>query len=131
MTPWGIRKKVKAALGLGGGGATKDETVSLTLVLPDGSEHPVRCEQGYTLVMASQSLETPIATNCPDGHCGHCAVEVVDATGLKAPSPAESAILKEKGCAEGVRLACHAKVQASGAKVKVRTVWTMESVKGA
>lgn len=130
MTPWGIRKKVKAALGIQTGGAAKEDTVSLTMILPNGSQHAISCEQGYTLVMASQSLETPIATNCPDGHCGHCAVDVVDATGLRAPSSAEATILKEKGHGADVRLACHAKVNASGAKIRVRNVWTMDSVKG-
>lgn len=130
MTPWGIRKKVKAALGFQAGGAAKEDRVDLTMLLPNGSQHAISCEQGYTLVMASQSLETPIATNCPDGHCGHCAVDVVDATGLRAPSAAEAAILKEKGYGADVRLACHAKVNASGAKIRVRNVWTMDSVKG-
>ena len=127
MTPWGIRKRIRAVLGKGDPSAA-DPRVELKLVLPDGREASVQCESGYTLVMASQSLETPIATNCPDGHCGHCAVEVLDATGLKEPSAAEAKILQEKG--SGMRLACHAKVVGSGARVKVRNVWTMDSVKG-
>lgn len=130
MTPWGIRSKLKAALGRGPSTPAADEQVSLTLVLPDGSEHPVRCEPRYTLSMASQSLETPIGTHCPDGHCGECRVDVIDDTGLLPPSPAEQRILAEKQLGPKVRLACHAKVGGSGAKVKVRHVWTMDSVRG-
>lgn len=130
MTPWGLRAKLKSALGRGQP-APADETVSLTLVMPGGQEHTVRCEPRYTLVMASQTLDTPIATNCPDGHCGDCAVDVLDATGLLPATPAEARILEEKKLGSGVRLACHAKVGGSGAKVKVRRVWTMDSVRGA
>lgn len=129
MTPWGIRNRIKSVLGRGPS-AKPDERVALTLILPEGRESKVQCEPGYTLVMASQSLETPIATHCPDGHCGECRVEVVDATGLKEPSSAESRLIQEKGYAATTRLACHAKVAGSGARVKVRNVWTMDSVKG-
>lgn len=127
MTPWGIRNRIKGALGLGK--AAKSEEVSLRLRLPDGAEHEVRCEPGYTLTMASQTLETPIATGCPDGGCGNCAVDVLDPTGLKEPSAAERKLLEEKKHGAGVRLACHARVQGSGARVGVRTVWRMEQTR--
>lgn len=130
MTPWGLRSKLKAALGRPPA-ARADETVSLTLVLPGGQEHSVRCEPKYTLVMASQTLDTPIATNCPDGHCGDCAVDVLEGAGLLPPTPAEARLLEEKKLGDRVRLACHTKVGGSGAKVKIRQVWTMDSVRGA
>lgn len=129
MTPWGIRNRLKGALGRAPAPSSTPQ-VELRLVLPDGDEHTVRCEVRYTLVMASQTLETPIATACPDGHCGKCAVDVLDGTGLAPPSPAEQRILTEFSLPADVRLACHAKVAASGAKVRVREVWTMSSVKG-
>lgn len=124
MTPWGIRNRIRNVLGLRSGSSV--EQVTLKLRLPDGSEHEVRCEPGYTLTMASQTLETPIATGCPDGGCGNCAVDVLEATGLKEPAAAEKKLLEEKKYAADVRLACHARVQGSGARVKVRTVWKME-----
>jgi len=130
MTPWGIRGKLKSALGRPSGPAKADDTLSLTIVLPTGAEHPVRCEARYTLVMASQTLETPIATGCPDGHCGTCTVEVIEGAGLTTPTSAEQKLLTEQGRASNIRLACHAKVIGSGAKVKVHQVWTMDSVKG-
>lgn len=127
MTPWGIRQKLKTALGISKGGAAgSDPMYSVTLVLPDGTEKNVRCEARYTLVMASQSLETPIATGCPDGHCGSCAVDVLSSTGLSAPLEAETKILAEKA-KPGQRLACHARVVGDGAKVKVGTVWSMDA----
>lgn len=129
MTPWGIRSKIKSALGRGGAKAAGDEAFSLTMVLPDGSEHPVRAEHRYTLVMASQSLETPIATGCPDGGCGGCGVEVLNDAGLSEPTENEAKLLKEKG-KPGHRLACHARVIGSGAKVRVSTVWSMDQTRG-
>jgi ferredoxin len=108
--------------------------VEVTLVLPDGSEHTVRCEPGYTLVMASQTLETPIHTQCPDGHCGLCQVEVLaGAEAMRPPSEAECALLDQVlGAARDprVRLACHARVVGSGARVRVAQVWHIESATG-
>ena len=129
MTPWGIRSKIKSALGRGSGQKAGGETLTLTMVLPDGSEHPVNAEHRYTLVMASQSLETPIATGCPDGHCGGCVVDVVSGAGLSEPTDNEAKLLKEKA-KPGQRLACHARVVGSGAKVKVTTVWSMDGTRG-
>lgn len=129
MTPWGIRAKIKGALGRGPTAPREDERFSLTFVLPNGSEYGVKCESRYSLVMASQMLETPIATGCPDGHCGGCAVDVIDGSGLAEPAATEAKLLTEK-CKPNQRLACHARVIGNGAKVKVLTVWTMDDIKG-
>jgi ferredoxin len=129
MTPWGIRSKIKAALGRGGTTAKNDEQYTLTMVLPDGREQSVNAEKRYTLVMASQSLETPIATGCPDGGCGTCTVDVVDGRGLAEPTEAERKLLAEKA-KPGQRLACHARVIGSGAKVKIGAVWSMDQTRG-
>jgi ferredoxin len=132
LTPWGLRGRLKSALGRGGTGVTTPiEQVEVRFVMPDGSEHLVRCEARYTLVMASQTLETPIATGCPDGHCGGCTVEVLDGEGMLPPSPAEARVLAEKQIPANQRLACHAKLGSSGARVAVREVWTMDSTRGA
>jgi ferredoxin len=127
MTPWNIRSKIKSALGRKE--PVRDETFRLTLVLPDGSAHEVSAEQRYTLVMASQSLETPIATGCPDGGCGGCGVDVLDERGLAPPTDAEAKLLREKG-KPGQRLACHARIVGSGARVKVYSTWSMEQTAG-
>lgn len=132
MTPWGIRNRIKGMLGGGAGAAKATEQVTVRMVLPTGAEHEVRCEPRYTLVMASQTLETPIATGCPDGHCGGCNVDVLEgADALAPPTPAERRILDEKWKDKpNTRLACHAKVAGSGAKVKVYNIWTMDTTRG-
>ncbi len=127
MTPWNLRKRIKSALGRTE--PERDETYTLTLILPDGTAHEVKAEARYTLVMASQSLETPIATGCPDGGCGGCGVDVVDERGLAAPTDAEAKLLREKG-KPGQRLACHARINGSGARVKVLSTWSMEQTAG-
>lgn len=128
MTPWGIRKRIKSALGRSGP-AEREASYTLTLVLPDGSAHEVRAEERYTLVMASQSLETPIATGCPDGHCGNCAVDVLEDKGLAAPSEAEAKLLREKA-RPGQRLACHARVVGGGGRFRVHQTWSMATTAG-
>lgn len=129
MTPFGLRNKLKSILGRSGPVERADERVPLTFTTPDGKVTEVRSELRYTLVMASQTLEKPIATGCPDGHCGHCVVDVLDATGLGEPSAAEAKLLAEKP-EKNIRLACHARVVGPGAKIKVREVWSMDSVRG-
>lgn len=132
MTPFGLRKRLKGALGLGGREASTSRRV--TFVLPDGQEQGVEAEDRYTLVMASQTLATPIATECPDGHCGGCAVEI--AAGVDALSKATTAEVEaytkgqKRAPTPSDRLACHARVVGDGARVKVRRVWTMDTYRG-
>ncbi len=135
MTPWGLRAKLKGAVGglVGGrGGAAAVEQVRVRVVLPSGVESEVRCEPRYTLVMATQTLDTPIATGCPDGTCGGCDVDVLEGgDALLPPSAAEQRLLTEKHAGRsGKRLACHAKVVGDGAKVRVHKVWSMDSTRG-
>ena len=101
----------------------------ITFLTPDGKETEVKSELRYTLVMASQTLEKPIATGCPDGHCGGCLVEVVDGTGIGEPSAGEAKLLADK-TEKNVRLACHARVVGPGGKIRIREVWSMDSVRG-
>jgi len=129
MTPFGIRSKLRDFFGRPVTGERPDETVPLTFILPNGTEFPTRSELRYTLVMASQLLETPIATGCPDGHCGGCVVDILDSTGLAPPTAAETKLLEPKG-EPNTRMACHARVAGPGAKVKIRQVWSLEALKG-
>lgn len=132
MTPWGIRKRIKSLVSGGGGrGPAEDEQHTLTIILPDGKEAQVKAESRYTIVMASQTLETPIATNCPDGGCAGCAVDVLDPAGLAPPTAAEQKLLDEKWKNNPTyRLACHARITGSGAKVKAMSVWSMDVTRG-
>ena len=129
MSRFGIRRRLKRALGRG---RSDDERLSVRLRLPDGSEREVEAEPRYTLVMASQTLRTPIDTACPDGHCGLCVVDVLEAPpgSLSEVSDAERSAYREGHSAElpdSERLACHARVEGSGAFIGVRRVWTLES----
>jgi ferredoxin len=131
VTPFRLRDRIRRAIG---GDKTADERVEVTFLLPDGSRAVGRGETRYTLVMASQTLPTPIAIGCPDGGCGGCGVEVVDgASALAPPSDAEIRSFEQRQNRKPrpeERLACHARVVKSGATVKVARVWTLDEQKG-
>jgi ferredoxin len=135
MSRFRIRERLKARLLGQPSQADEPERVELTLVLPDDSEHRVLTEPHYTLVMASQTLDTPIHAHCPDGHCGKCQVEVLAGMdALRPPTDAETALLEEHLGPDrdpSVRLACHTRLLGSGARVKVNKVWSLEDATGA
>jgi len=131
MSRFGFRKKLKGLI-------SKPEQVQrelfeVEMTLPEGSVHTIKSEPKYTLVMASQSLDNPIAIGCPDGNCGGCAVDVTCGDGISTPSDKELALLaehhKESDPAD-VRLACHARVVGNGISITVRNVWSMEEALG-
>lgn len=136
MTPFHIRERLKKlAHGLMGSRKVQEDVFTVRFVLPDGSERTASAERHYTLVMASQVLDTPIATGCPDGRCGLCTVDVLEgAESLQAPSASEKMVLDQVLGADrdpAVRLACHARVQGPGIRIKVKRVWTMTEARGA
>lgn len=105
----------------------------MRFVLPDGEERETQAEARYTLVMASQTLETPIATGCPDGTCGGCVVDVLSGEGLAPPAAAELSAFRSANGREPTgeeRLACHARVAGPGVRVRVRKVWTLQDQRG-
>ena len=131
MSRFGLRKKFRGLISKPEQPITR--SFNLELTLPEGEVHTVTAEPKYTLVMASQSLETPIEVGCPDGNCGGCAVDVTCGDGISGPTEREMALLLEHH--EGsdpshVRLACHARVIGDGARVTVRKVWSMEDALG-
>ncbi len=131
MTPFGIRKKLKGLVGKTDG---PPEIVRhrLTFVLPNGKEQTVEAEERYTLAMASQFLPAPIATACPDGQCGQCVVEILDGSGIAEPSDSEKGVIEKwhKKYDPKKRLACHARVDGPGGKVKVFALFDYESIRG-
>ena len=134
MTPFHIRERLRKLLLLAFEPVrVEEERFDVTFVLPDGRACTVRSEKHYTLVMASQFLDTPIATGCPDGRCGLCAVDVLAGSGsLQAPGNAESQVMDQVlGVERGpdVRLACHARVLGPGIRVGVRKVWRLEDAR--
>jgi ferredoxin len=149
MTPFGLRKKLQRLMG--DGGPPQIVTHSVTYVLPDGSERTLEAEEGYNLLMASQMLPSPIGTGrraggaCPDGKCGSCRVEILDATGLSSLQDFETQVMadhtagsphegrpREAAPAPGpnTRLACQTRILASGGRVQVAELVDFESLRG-
>ncbi len=150
MSRFGLRKRLKKRLGLGGSGR-EIVTCTITYVLPDGSEHVVQAEERYNVLMASQSLPAPIGTGrraggpCPDGRCALCRIEVLDGTGLSPMSDLERQSMQD--LADGKphegnarkpgpaptatsRLACHTRIVGDGGKVRVLELFDYDSVRG-
>jgi len=135
MSRFNIRKRLRSRVqGFGHSEREDVSAIELTLVLPDGSEHRVNTEPHYTLVMASQTLDTPIHAHCPDGHCGECQVEVLASPdALRPAAQAENDLLDEHLGTDrdpNVRLACHARLEGTGARVKVSKVWSLAEAMG-
>ena len=150
MSRFGIRKRLKQALGVG---KRRHEIIyyPVTFVLPDGTEKTVEAEEQYSLLMASQALPAPIGTGrraggtCPDGGCALCRVEILDATGLNAMTDGERDSMqaladgkphegrpREPGPAPTPtsRLGCYARVVGPGARVQVLSLFDYDSVRG-
>lgn len=148
MSRFGIRRKLKSFLQTD---KPSYQTFSVTFVLPDGTEKLIEVEERYNLLMASQSLPSPIGTGrraggtCPDGGCASCQVEILDATGLTEMTDSEQQTLDNyvegteyegharepgKPYLSNTRLACYTKVVGSGAKVKVRSLVDFDSLRG-
>lgn len=142
MTRWNIRqrlaRKVRGSLGELGGvlrpPRQEVERIEVEFVLPDGSVHTVQTEPHYTLHMASQMLSTPIHTPCPDGSCGDCRVKVLaGAEALRPPSAVEAELLARvlgDPPPPDVRLACHARLAGTGARIQVERIWNLEEIRG-
>lgn len=129
MSRLGVRRRLREWLE----GPSEEPRYTVGFVLPDGAEREAEALARYTLVMASQALETPIATGCPDGTCGGCVVDLLSAEGLAPALPAEVAAFRtaqQRGPTAEERLACHARVAGPGARVRVRKVWTLEDQRG-
>ncbi len=135
MSRFQLRKRLRARLDRAL--ATEREEVQaihVRFLLPDGSEHGVQTEPHYTLIMASQTLDTPINAPCPDGHCGDCQVTVLEgAQALRPATEAETELLDSALGSDRdprVRLACHARLSGSGALIQVEQVWNLADMTG-
>lgn len=133
MTPFHIRDRLrKLILGEPRKGSAP-EGFEVEFILPDGSSHRVRTEAHYTLHMASQTLDTPIDSPCPDGHCGNCQVRILeDQGGLAPPTVAERELLDKTLGADrdpAIRLACHARLMGPGVRVQVQKVWSLDQLR--
>jgi ferredoxin len=149
MSRFGIRKKLKKMFL--GPESPKYKTFDITYILPDGQEQVVEAEERYTVLMASQSLPSPISTgrraggNCPDGQCGSCRIEIENAIGLSEKNDFEQSILDavaqglphEGRCRDigspqtpNSRLACHTRIIGSGSRIIVPALVNYDDLKG-
>ena len=148
MSRFGIRNKLKRIFQ---NTPEKIPEYSVTYMLPDGTEQVVVAEERYSLLMASQSLPSPISTGrraggtCPDGYCGLCRVEIDDPTGLSSMTDIERRALEDHVAGtehEGrprepgppltpnTRLACHTRIIGDGGRVKVAALVDYDSLRG-
>ncbi len=149
MSRFGIRKKLKSMLGMGGGSEIVLHTV--TFVLPDGSEKVVEVEEHYSLLMAADTQGITISTGrraggtCPDGGCASCRLEVLDQTGLSKMKEGEITSLdnaiaglphegrERKPTAPktpNTRLGCHTKIIGSGGRIQIPKLFDPDSIAG-
>ncbi len=123
MTPFGIRKKLKALLGLGKPPKPPPPPrpkYLVTFVLSDESDYAVEAKQGDSLVLASGRGPYPISTGCSDGTCGTCSVEVLDGSSNLTPADSyEEDTKKNNGVADHMRLGCQTAVLGEGVKVRI------------
>lgn len=134
MTPFGIRKKLKALLGLGGGSTPKAPErprYTVTFQLPNGEDYQVEAKEGDSLVLASGRGAYPIATGCSDGTCATCRVEVLE--GHESLSQADEFETKTKTDNDidlNLRLGCQSAVLGPDLKVRIINVLGEELVEG-
>jgi ferredoxin len=149
MTPFGLRKRLKKKMGFHE--AEPASQCNVVYLLPDGSERALEVEQHYSLLMAADARGITISTGrraggtCPDGRCGLCRVEILDASGLSEMSEFEAQAMddhtagtehegraRESAPPRGpnTRLGCHAKIRGSGARIQVAALFEMDSIRG-
>ena len=130
MTPFGIRKKLKALLS-GGSKAPKKPPVPkypVTFELPDGTSYEVPAKKGDSLVLASGRGASPISTGCADSTCGTCHVEALDGADMLTPEDdAERKTKAENNVPAEHRLGCRTEVLGAGVRVKIINVFGEEA----
>lgn len=134
LTPFGIRAKIKAALGMDAPKKKEaykpkvDNTPKFTLVVTNGQgrEEKLETKINQTLLMASGDLEFPIGSGCSDSTCSTCRVEVLEGAELLTPQDEKEAKTLSENNREGaLRLACITAVVKPGT-VKLRAFEFLE-----
>jgi len=127
MSIFGIRRKIKSALGWNDGpkppSAPPRPSYPVTLVLPNGKEIEVEAKEGDSLVLAASRSAYPISTGCMDCSCGTCQVEIVEGeASLSQAFTRELETKKNNDIREERRLACQTAVIGEGVKIKIINV---------
>ncbi len=149
MSRFGIRKKLKSLVG--GAGPPEIVRYEVCFELPDGSERRLQTEEHYSILMAADAQGLTISTGrraggtCPDGMCGMCRVEVLDASGVKPMSVFEKQVLDDHTAGkphegrprapapppnELTRLGCHTKIVGPGTRVRILELFDPDSIRG-
>ncbi len=127
MTPFGIRKRLKALLGTGDGTSSRSSApprkerakVELAVLDGEGEEQVVSGSADDTLVFISGNLVKPIGTGCSDSTCATCRVEVLEGEdNLSAQEATERATLLANEHSEGLRLGCCTRLLQGSARVR-------------
>jgi 2Fe-2S ferredoxin len=133
MTPFGIRKKLKALLF--GDSQTpipprpEISRYAVTFELPDGTSYQADAKHEDSLVMTSGRGPMPINTGCADGTCATCQVDVLEGAEMLSPADEheEKCKTENKVPAER-RLGCQTAVLGDGVKVRIINVFGEEPV---
>ncbi len=149
MSRFGIRKKLKTLVK--GGEPPEIVRYEVLFELPDGSERRLQAEEHYSILMAADAQGMTISTGrraggtCPDGMCGLCRVEVLDASGVKPMSTFERQVIEDHTAGtphegrerepapppnELTRLGCHTKIVGPGTRVRVLELFDPDSIRG-
>jgi len=132
MTPFGIRKKIKALLGLSSPPAPKKPErprYTVTFQLPNGEDYLVEAKEGDSLVLASGRGAYPIATGCSDGSCATCRVEVLEgADNLSQADEFEISTIERNNVDSSLRLGCQSAVLGENLRVRIINVLGEELV---
>jgi len=133
MTPFGIRKKLKALL-FGGSSSPipprpEIPRYSVSFELPDGTSFTADAKHDDSLVLASGRGPQPINTGCADGTCATCQVDVLEgADMLSPPDEHEEKCKVENEVPTERRLGCQTAVLGAGVKVRIINVFGEEPV---
>ena len=149
MSRFGIRKRLKKLVAQ----APPPEIVryAVTFELPDGTERVIDTEEHYSVLMAADAHGLTISTGrraggtCPDGLCGLCRVEVVDASGVTEMTRFERKVMEDHTAGkphegrdrepapppnEATRLGCHTKIVGPGTRVRILELFDPDSIRG-
>ena len=134
MTPFGIRKRLRAMFGLDGVPSNREpeparRSYQVTFECPDGSEFTTTAKEGDSLVLAAGRGPQPISTGCTDGTCGTCRVDILAGSdALTEVEVHETNTKTEVGVPPEQRLGCHTGVLGSGVRVRIINVLGVEAI---